>query len=477
MDPVPVLPTDGEEPVVESVVRTAILDNSDEGVPTLGAAIQNALFAEHTLLALCQCRSGYASICAVLRLLATLLIPAAVVFLMLAVDAPDGDGPGPPLVRMGVSAAAACIPGVLHAFAQRYLNALEADDNAVFEFDPDWEDLDSSFESSFGPMQALPATLEMDEEDVQDCEARPMDSPHQPNVPEKPNLQSQHGEMMGQDLLTQFKQLAPSSTAMKGPGRLAPLTLPVANGKAKGKKPAPAFPPPVLQKVAEDAAPSIFGIPTGSMQRGNAPPTPSGLLGPSQRPGSSMSERSIFSVRTGASIKTSTSASSRSTISVFSVTRAPAVEEKNRCNLEDLKERYIEEITQKSVEKPDERLDVQDLELDMGSTSSRAVAIAIAAVGVSIMFGGVVCVGVFAPQLEDEQRLTQAIIESVIGWFFAVAMIELMVVTTIAALQWRRFNAEVANRRDVRWQRVAAQQQQKAESMRAQAGLQAPSTP
>eukprot|EP00746_Dinoflagellata_sp_MGD_P010754 gnl/MRDRNA2_/MRDRNA2_122336_c0_seq1.p1 gnl/MRDRNA2_/MRDRNA2_122336_c0~~gnl/MRDRNA2_/MRDRNA2_122336_c0_seq1.p1 ORF type:complete len:510 (-),score=91.28 gnl/MRDRNA2_/MRDRNA2_122336_c0_seq1:13-1479(-) len=488
MDPAPVAPTDGEESVVVEWQPEA--ERGDEGVQTLGTAIQSALFAEHTLLALCRCRSALASLCAVLRLLATLLIPVAVVFLLLAVDAPNGEGAGPSLVRMGGSALAACIPGVLHAIAQRYLNALDTN-NLVLEFNADMEDLDStfesSFESSFGPMHALPATVEIDEGDYEDSEgtAKHLDSPHQPHLPERPDLQTQHGEVMGQELLTQFKQLAPSSASGKAnrldvnPNRLAPLKLPISKAgthNTSSKKPAPAFPPPVLQKVAEDASPSIFGYPIG----GNGPGTTSTLnaAGPIQRPASSLSERSIFSVRTGTSIKTSTSASSRSTISVFSVTRAPAVDvQANRCNLEDLKERYIEEITQKSAEKPDERLDVDDLELDVSSTSSRAVFIAISVIGVLVMLGGVVCIAVYAPELEQEQRLIQAIIESAIGWFFAVAIIEFLVVTTLAALQWRRFNAELAQRRDVRWQRVAAQQQQKAESMRAQVGLKPPTDP
>ena len=67
-----------------------------------------------------------------------------VVFMLLAADALEGDGPGPSLVRMTAGAVAACIPGVLHGFAQRYLNSMEANDD-VLAFDADLEDLDNTF--------------------------------------------------------------------------------------------------------------------------------------------------------------------------------------------------------------------------------------------------------------------------------------------------------------------------------------------
>jgi len=353
----------------------------DEGIPTLGAAIQNAIFAEHTLLALCRCRSLRASVYSVMRFFATLFSSPGIVFLLLVTDATDGTGPEASLMRIGVGAATACIPGVLHALLQRYAYPaylLECDDQVV-AFDAESVDLDSSFEStfesSFGsqqPMQALPATLENDEDCADWQNAVPMDTPDWQHAARDLNLQQQHGEMLGKGLVSQFKQLAPSQaqasmgSSMKTPGQLTPLKLPVANNAKAGKQPAPRFPPPVLGKVAEDASPSVFGMPTNSPStlRSNFERQ---ALATGQRPPSSMSrasEPSIFSVRTGTSIKTATSkattVSSRSTVSVISFTRGPAVEVQKGCDLEDLKERYIGEITQRNAEKPDERLDLQE---------------------------------------------------------------------------------------------------------------------
>mmetsp|Transcript_33977 Transcript_33977/g.62023 ORF Transcript_33977/g.62023 Transcript_33977/m.62023 type:complete len:622 (+) Transcript_33977:60-1925(+) len=278
------------------------------------------------------------------------------------------------------------------------------------------------------------------------------------------------------------------------PPRSAPKWMPLRHpgcpqGAALGHRrpPAPSFPPPLASgspraKVPGDAQHGEEAASQPSSQGGTSAGVAFG------RPPSSMSHGSHHSGRTGVSsgaasstaftysTVTCTTKSSRSVISVLSLTRnAPNVQVRQPLDLEALKLRYIQSIAAKQDQvEGDQRLDCWDVTLTIDALDGRrpslgitGVALAVAAAAACLGAGLGLGIGLgaeTAPRVLDD-CWPLALGQVIGGWLLAVFILDAGAVLMVAVARWKLLQARLAARRDHRWIRVRERREQKAEAM------------
>jgi len=476
---------------------------SGDSAPTsLIGAFRVALLTEHSLFPLCH--GGVHAVRAALRLAATLAmalgaceaVRAPVVPGWLCVSSENAP------ICLAVAAGAAWAVAELEVLAQWALRHRMVARSGISSFDPCevldvtdvdmMEDNDPFDSTTLGLTGGLWEPIEEGHEAQDDgaaTAARPLSA----------------ADLIAEQLMKEYSRLAP--------GMPATVTAAPMLGEAG--------PAPVAAEMASCQALEALQLPATSSERPRRLPSlggrgthmcgiagsPLALMGPMAkvagdaatqrdapvRPGSSMSnrsmgdqslvslgDRSLVSGRTertgissggvsGAASSVPTSMSSRSVVSVLSLTRnrnAPNMNVRQQCDLETLKLNYIQSITAKREVQVDQRLDCRDVQLTVATLDGRGPSLGIAAyvlvVCVATSLG--LCIGLGRRDLKN--CWVETLWEAMCGWLFAVLVLDLVTVLAIAAVQFRLLQGRLAARLDQRWKRVEIRRAQKAETMR-----------
>jgi len=158
---------------------------------------------------------------------------------------------------------------------------------------------------------------------------------------------------------------------------------------------------------------------------------------------------------------------------VISVTRnAPQLQVKQPCDLEALKQRYIEQITaakQGSSPSGDMRLDFQDVAQTIAALEGRSPSLWLVT---GILGASAVCAGIGIALLaclhvgSTATVISELVLTSLLGWTLATLVLDLVWVLAVAGVRWHLAQCCLERRVDQRWHKVAQKRADKAEAMR-----------
>lgn len=186
---------------------------------------------------------------------------------------------------------------------------------------------------------------------------------------------------------------------------------------------------------------------------------------------------SAASARTGLSSSAASNAltcsSGRSIVSVLSLTRnAPSVKMKQPCDLEALKDRYVESIRSaardaKTIE-GDHRLDCDDERMvvnTLGVGDRPNLGVAMFALAVAALCAAIALVVAYRGLFECHARV---LVEAFAAWLLALLGLDFAAVSFLASMRWCVIRSQLAERRDQRWMRVEHRRAQKDAAMRSE---------